>query len=170
MTTATQETDGAATTDGRVREIALPPDARALSTLPRIDYTDAFLLDTGYAQDRTGEEWARALVEEAPAATRKSLRQGWFWLGLRLGSTDDDRLVLGWPVHRSSEDFALLTASSLIGMEGQVLCKREQHGLLVATIIQLKNPIARLVWAATAPQHRRFVRHLLKEAGRRAGR
>jgi hypothetical protein len=166
MTTATQETDRTAT-QGRVREIALPADARALSMLPRVDYTDAFLLDTGQALERTGEEWARALLEEAPAATRKSLRRGWCLLGLRLGSTDDDRLVLGWAVRRSSEDFALLAAGSLIGMEGEVLCRREQHGLLVATFIQQKNPIARLVWAVTARQHRQVVRHLLKEVGRR---
>jgi hypothetical protein len=168
MTIGTHETERTAATEGRVREIALPADARALSTLPRLDYTDAFLLDTGQAQDRTGEQWARALLEDAPAGTRKSLRGGWFWLGLRLGSTDDDGLVLGWPVRRSSEDFALLAASSLIGMEGEVLCKREQHGLLVATFIQLRNPVTRLVWAVTAPQHRQVLRHLLKEAGRRA--
>ena len=41
------------------RQIALPEEARALSTLPRIDYEDAFLLDIGSARYRTGEQWAR---------------------------------------------------------------------------------------------------------------
>jgi hypothetical protein len=40
---------------GRVRQVTLPPAARALSTLSRVDYEDAFLLETGPAQDRTGE-------------------------------------------------------------------------------------------------------------------
>ncbi len=153
----------------QVREVALPPNARALATLSRVDYTDAFLLETGHAQDRTGEAWARAILEDAPSATRRTLRRAWFALGVRLGSTEDDRLVLGWAVRRNSPDFALLAASSLIGVEAEVLCKREQHELLFATFIQLKNPVARAVWAAISPRHRRVLRHLVKEAGRRAG-
>jgi hypothetical protein len=43
---------------GRVRQVTLPPAARALSTLSRVDYEDAFLVETGPAQDRTGEQWA----------------------------------------------------------------------------------------------------------------
>jgi hypothetical protein len=156
-------------TPGQVREVALPPNARTLTTLSRVDYTHAFRLETGQAQDRTGEEWARALLEDAPAATRMTLRRGWFALGVRLGSTEDERLVLGWPVRRSSPDFALLAASSLIGVEAEVLCKRDQHALLVATFIQVKNPVARAVWAGVSPRHRKVLRHLIKEASRRAG-
>jgi hypothetical protein len=44
---------------GRVRPTALPAGARELATLDRIDYEDAFLVDTGLAQDRTAERWAR---------------------------------------------------------------------------------------------------------------
>lgn len=98
-----------------------------------------------------------------------TLRRGWFGLGLRLGSTEDERLVLGWPVRRSSPDFALLAASSLTGVDAEVLCKRDQHALLVATFIQVKHPIARAVWAAVSPQHRKVLRHLIKEASRRGG-
>ncbi len=32
---------------GMVRQVAMPPGARALSTLSPIDYEDAFLIDTG---------------------------------------------------------------------------------------------------------------------------
>ncbi len=45
---------------GAVRQVTLPPAARALSTLSHVDYEDAFLVETGPAQDRTGEQWARA--------------------------------------------------------------------------------------------------------------
>jgi hypothetical protein len=38
---------------GTVRQVALPPAARALSTLSHIDYEDAFLVEIGPAQDRT---------------------------------------------------------------------------------------------------------------------
>ena len=152
-----------------MREVDLPPDARALTTLSRIDYTDACILDTARASDRTGEQWARAILEDAPSATRMTLRRGWFALGVRLGSTEDDRLVLGWQLRRTAPDFALLAARSLLGMEAEVLVKREAHGLLAATFMKLNNPIVRVFWAGFSPQHRRVVRHLLTQAGRRAG-
>lgn len=38
---------------GAVRQIAVPPAVRGLSTLSRIDYADSFLLDSGSAQSRT---------------------------------------------------------------------------------------------------------------------
>jgi phenylpyruvate tautomerase PptA (4-oxalocrotonate tautomerase family) len=157
------------TPDG-VRAVALPPDARALTTLDQVDYTDAFRVETGPAEERTAEECARALLEEAPAATRKMLRRGWFALGVRLGSTEDERLVLGWPVRLNSPDYVLLAARSLLGMEAEVLVKREQSTLLVATLMHLRNPLARAVWTAFAPKHRRVLNHLLKEAGTRARR
>jgi hypothetical protein len=168
MTTRTNPRGGSAIkTPGQVREVALPPDALALTTLSRVDYTDAFRLDAGRAQDRTGEEWARAMLEGAPAATRTRLRRGWFALGVRLGSANDDGRVLGWAVRRSSPEFAVLAASSLIGMEAEVVCKREPRGLLVATFMQLKNPVARTVWAVVSPRHRRVLRHLIQEMSRR---
>jgi hypothetical protein len=80
---------------GRVRQVTLPPAARSLSTLSRVDYEDAFLVETGPAHDRTGEQWARAILEYAPMSTRNALSRGWSALGLRLGSTQSDRFVLG---------------------------------------------------------------------------
>jgi hypothetical protein len=153
---------------GEVREVALPPEALTLATLARVDYTDSFRLELPRVRKLTGEEWARAILEDAPPSTRTMLRRGWFALGVRLGSPEDERLVLGWPVRRRTSEFALLATSSRLGMEAEVLLKREREALLVATLMQLKNPIARAVWTRFSPQHRRVVRHLLREAGRRA--
>ena len=151
-----------------VREVDLPPDARTLTTLPRVDYTDCSVLETARAGDRTGEQWARAMLEEAPAGMRTNLRRGWFALGVRLGSTDDPDLVLGWPIRRSSPDFALLAARSLFGMEAEILVKRLQDGVLAATFMRFSNPAVRVFWAGFGFQHRRVVRHLLVQAGRRS--
>jgi hypothetical protein len=57
----------------------------------------------------------------------------------------------------------LLVASSRLGLEREVLVKRQQHTLLVATFAQLENPIPRPVWAGVAPGHRHVVRHLLEQ-------
>src|SRR5829696_8709968 len=82
---------------GISRQVASPPAARALSMLSDVDY-EGRLVQTGPAQDRTGEEWVRAVLEDAPMRTRNALSMGWFALGLRLGSTRSDRSVLGWEV------------------------------------------------------------------------
>lgn len=155
-------------TPGEVREVAVSPAAQKLSTLSRVDYADAYLLEPDPIPERTAEQWARAILEDAPAATRRTLRRAWFALGVRLGSTADDRLVLGWEVRRATQDVALLAATSLIGIDAEVLCKREQNALLVASFMQLKNPVARVVWAIVAPRHRRVLRHLIRQADRRA--
>jgi hypothetical protein len=150
-----------------VREIDLPSEAGALTELSRVDYTDCFILKSTRG-DRTGEEWARALLEAAPSGTRNALRRGWRALGVRLGSTTNDRLVLGWQVRSSSPDFALLGAKSVFGMEAEVLIKREPNGVLAATLMKFNNPLVRIFWAGFSFQHRRVVRHLLVQAGRTA--
>jgi hypothetical protein len=42
-------------TPGRVRQVAVPPAARTLSTLSHIDDEDAILVETGPAQDHRSE-------------------------------------------------------------------------------------------------------------------
>ena len=61
---------------GRARPIGLPHAARALSTLSRIDYEDAFFVRPGPGLDRTGEQWARAVLEGAPRGMRARLLRG----------------------------------------------------------------------------------------------
>ena len=149
---------------GRVRQVTLPPAARALSTLSHVDYEDAFLVEAGQAQDRTGEQWARAVLEDAPPSTRKALSRGWSALGLRLGSTQSDRFVLGWEVRYITPDVALLGASGRLGLAGELLFQCQQHTFLFATFVQLENGIARGLWAGIAPRHRQVVRDLLEQA------
>ena len=152
----------------RVRQVSLPPAARAATTLDRVDYADAFVLTTGPASGRTAEEWARAMLEGAPAAVRDSLRRGWFALGLRLGPTGSERFVLGWELRRSTPDMALLGARSRIGMPAELLFERRDGDLLFATLVQHRNPLVRAVWAAVEPLHVQVVRRVLGRAGRAA--
>ena len=150
-----------------VRQVAVPPSARALSTLTRIDYEDAFLVETGPTAEQTGEQWARAIMEDAPAIMRTALPWGWFALGLKLGSTRSERLVLGWEVRRSAPDLALLGAGSRLGLPAELLFERRREALLCATFVQQDNRIARAVWAAVAPVHRPVVRYVLERAADR---
>jgi hypothetical protein len=148
-----------------VTQISLPADARALSTLPRIDYEDAFIVEG--AGERTPREWARAAIDDAPARVRARLYTGWLSLGLRLGPPWSSHRVLGWRVARSESDWLLLSARSWLGLRGELLFRSEADGLLFATMIQLTNPIARSVWARVTDTHQQVVRSLLTHAADR---
>jgi Protein of unknown function (DUF2867) len=147
---------------GRVRQIAVPEAARELSTLDRVDYADAFLLEAG--GERTPEQWARAILEDAPAPMRSSLLSGWTSIGLKVGRSEDS--ILGWQLRRSTPDHVLLGADSRIGMPGELLFKRAERGLLFATFVRQDNPAARALWAGVEPVHVRIVRRILEHAGR----
>ena len=153
------------TTAGTVSQIQPPADAMALSTLPRIDYADAFLVDSDV--ERTPEQWIRAVLHDAPLPVRTRLVSGWTALGLKLGPPSSPRRVLGWKVHRSGPGFVLLAADGRLGLGGELLFRREPRGLLFATFVQHSNPAARRAWTAITPTHQRVVRSLLTQAARR---
>ncbi|HEY7623063.1 MAG TPA: hypothetical protein VH834_25025 [Solirubrobacteraceae bacterium] len=143
-------------------QIAVPADARALGTLARIDYADAFLVAVDSAQKRTGEQWARAALEAAPDEMRRTLQRGWAALGLKLGMAPRDRSVLGWPIRRSAPEFVLLGTDSRIGMPAQLLFQRRPDALLFATFVQQDNAIARAAWGRVERVHVPIVRRLLE--------
>jgi hypothetical protein len=106
------------------------------------------------------------MLEGAPRSMRKTLRFGWFALGLKLDSTPSDRSVLGWEVRRSTPDHALLAAGSRLGTPAELLFKPQPDSLLFATFVQLQNPIVRAIWAGVGPKHREVVPYLLERAAR----
>ncbi len=150
---------------GRVRQVVLPADARELTTLARVDYEDAFVVDAGGR--RTAEQWARAVFDDAPLGVRAGLVSGWTALGLKLGGPGSARRVLGWKVQQSSPDVMVLAADSVLGLQAELLFRTEPRGLLFATLIQQNNPAARALWARTTARHQMVVRSLLDHAARR---
>jgi Protein of unknown function (DUF2867) len=144
------------------RRVTVPPDVGALSTLPTIDYADAYLVDTGAHQDWTAERWAVAVLEEAPKATRAQLLAGWSALGLK--GSDSDDAVLDWDVRRRSADAVLLGRESRIGMPGELLFMLRPDGLLFATFVSHHTAANRAMWAAVQPTHVRTVLALLDRA------
>jgi hypothetical protein len=155
------------TLESDIRQVAVPAPARALCTLSHIDYEDAFLIESCGAQERTAEQWVRAVMEDAPVAIKAKLLLGWSAIGLMPTVSASRRSVLGWEIRASTPDFVLLGRASLIGMPGELLFKRKRDALLFATFVQHDNLIARAVWAATEPRHVPIVRDLLEQAGRR---
>jgi hypothetical protein len=150
-----------------VHQIPASPEVRALSTLAHVDYADAFLVETPDAQSRTAEQWARAVLEDAPIATRSQLLSGWSSIGLKVRLGPPDRTVLGWRIRRNDPDLLLLGAHSWIGMPGELLFKRGQDAVVFATFVQRRNPIARLVWRRVEGPHVRIVSRILEQALKR---
>jgi hypothetical protein len=137
-----------------------------LSTLPRIDYCDAFLFDLGSAHDGSAEELMREVLEGAPLAVRTQLLSGWSTIGLKVRG-GAQRSLLGWEIRRAMPDHVLLGADSRIGMPGELLLRKEDGALLFATLVSQHNLLARAVWAVTEPVHVRVVREILTQASQR---
>ena len=167
MTTTTEQ--GRAGRASHVRQIALPADARELSTLSRVDYEDAFAVDADGR--RTAQQWVQAVFDDTPLAVRARLVSGWMGLGLKLGGPGSGRRVLGWKVAQSSPNVMLLAADSVLGLEAELLFRAEPRGLLFATFVQQNNAAARALWVRITATHQQIVRSLLEHAARReAGR
>jgi hypothetical protein len=163
MMTTTQRTyEG---TDRSVSAVTLPADARTLTTLSRIDYEDAFLLDAGV--ERSAEEWVHAMLSDAPLMVRSRLVAGWLALGLNLRGPWSAHRVLGWHVQHSDSDFVLLAADSWLGLRGQLLFRSEPRGLLFATFVQQNNPLVRSLWVKITHRHQQVVQSLLVHAAGR---
>jgi len=148
----------------RARQVAVPAVARARCTLRRVDYEDAFAVELGSAHVRTAEQWARAILEDAPLAMRNGLRRGWLALGLKLDATSSERSVLGWEVRRSTPDYVLLGADSRIGMPAELLVTGQKRAVHIATFLEHQSSAARAMWATFERAHRRIVPRVLVQA------
>lgn len=147
----------------RARQIPVPVDLPGQSMLPRVDYSDCFLVDTDGHPDRTARDWAEAVLEAAPAITRAELQAGWTALGLR--SSDSAGSVLGWAVRRQTAESVLLGKDSRIGMPGELLVSlAHPDGLLFATFVHHRTATARAMWTAVERTHVRKVLELLQRA------
>jgi hypothetical protein len=152
----------AALDTGPVRQIPVPDDVRELSTLPRVDYADAFLVDTGAHPERTAEQWAKAVLEEAPAAKQAQLLSGWLALGLKVGEPGPS--ILEWAVRSCTPNTLLLGRDSRTGMPGELVFMLREEGLLFGTFVHHRTPATRAVWAAVVRTHVRTVLGLLQRA------
>lgn len=150
-----------------IRQIPAPGTARALCGLSRIDYADAFVVENEAAHELTGQDWAKAVLADAPDAVKAKLLAGWAAIGLLPAVRAPRGSLLGWEIRSATADFVLYGRASLIGMPGELLFQREGGRLLFATFVQQDNPIARAVWAATESRHLSTVRSLLEQANRR---
>jgi hypothetical protein len=146
-------------------EVEVPVMVADLGLLDRVDYEDAFQVET--ASDRTPQELMRAFLEGAPR---------WFtlpWivvLGGGLLGVDPRVLrrpghLMGWKVLRDGPDAFVIGFDSPRGLTARLIAVTPPNRAIVATQIQLDTAYARALWAGGVRRgHRYFLPFLLARA------
>jgi hypothetical protein len=131
------------------------------------DYTDHFEAPITAARDRTPEQWARAVFEDAPGPLRglfaSSFRYG---LGLRLGPRTSPEHVLGWEIVDRQPDSITLESRSWF-LTSRLVFRAEGSCLTQSTLVHYDRRIATVLWPPVSILHRQIVPRLLARAGSR---
>ncbi|MER5785903.1 DUF2867 domain-containing protein [Streptomyces mobaraensis] len=162
----------------RARRVEVPQSLRKTEEFTDPHYASAYAIAVDDAHSRTPEQWARAAIEEAPAALRFFLRFGWTKvLGLRMGpKSGSAEHVLGWRITDSTPNTLTMDGhSGLFSAYNVVLT--EDSTLVWATAQHFKGRGAGLLWGLARPVHQIAVPYLLRRsckarqraAGRAAG-
>ncbi|MEW2355508.1 hypothetical protein [Spirillospora sp. NPDC029432] len=142
----------------------MPESARALSTLPAIDYADRFTLaaDTGAGPER----WARAMFGDVPTPGEWFVWRG--LLGLRLARGRSPDTVAGWRVAARGEGWILLEAASWF-LSGNLLVQAADGQVSLSTFLHYDRRLGRVVWPPLSAVHRRLVPGILRGAAAKTG-
>jgi hypothetical protein len=142
----------------------VPERVRSLCTFDAPDYIDSFTLHTLAARERSAEGWARAVLEEA-ALSRRSARQLWLAIGLRLGprpySADH---VQGWAIAGTGADWLRLETQSWY-LSAQAVCLVDDAEVSLSVSLRYDNgPVGKLMWTLVEGPHRGAVPIMLRQA------
>ena len=133
---------------------AVPPRLRTHSQLSRVDYQDAFAIESASVPARTPEQWAGAVIESSSPRGGQALWSIFSGLGV----------LPRWELRAASDDVAVLGGSSGMGLSAELLFECRKQTLLLATLVRSANPGARAAWMGLSLVHRRVVPLLLKRA------
>jgi hypothetical protein len=143
-----------------------PGEPEAVAGEPfRSDYADAF--EVTPSEPRTAEEWARATLEQGPSALRGFIMFGWRFvlrLRLRLGPSDSENCVAGWPVLLRTPDTVVLgVASGAIG-HARLTFRSNPAIVQAPSNVSFERPGGRAMWWVAGLLHRRILPYLLGHA------
>ena len=147
----------------RTSNVAMPAGVAVLKLLDRVDYQDAYSLET--RARLTPEAWMRLFLAGSPSALGGFV--GSVFTILRLGSTSPGAADQwsGWQVvHNGPEEFVLGTELG-IGLTARLIALTPPGHAVIATQVRLDGHPARAVWSVIAPIHRRAAVSFLNHAG-----
>lgn len=150
-----------------VRRVDADQTLLTAGALAHVDHVDVHEFPAA-GRTRTPEAWSREILEGASAVMRGRLRTGWTMLGLPL-QHDAAGTVAGWQIAHGDAEMIVLRADSRLGLCGRLITHTTGDTVTFATLVQLNNPVARLVWGRVLPTHLGVVQSLVEGAAERAG-
>jgi hypothetical protein len=147
---------------GRVRLAS--PTTGSTAAPQEHDFACAYAVAIASDDNRSSEQWARAVWEEAPAPLRWFMLAGWrLVLGFRLGPRDSPDHVLGSRiVDRGPGETVCQLRSGFLNAHNTF---RKVDGTFVwSTFVTYERPMARVIWPPVSLVHRLLVRIALRRA------
>jgi hypothetical protein len=142
----------------------VPEAVRALTTLTKPDYIDLFTVTTPVATDKSAEEWARAVLEQAPLS-RRNARRLWRVMGLRLGPPRSPDHVQGWMIAARGDNWLRVETASWY-LTAQAICLVEETQVSLSLSLRYDRRVGALAWALVSGPHQRAVPVMLRQAVR----
>lgn len=123
------------------------------------DYADCFRVAS--VPGTTAADWAQAALRGADGAFSRVVWQG--ILGFELVASGTPGTLVGWPIRVDSpERFVLQTDGPL--MAGRMAFELSDDEVRWTTSLHYHRSIARIIWAAAGPAHRRLAPRSLGRA------
>lgn len=147
---------------GRVRVAS--PTTGSVAASQEHDFACAYVVAIAADDNRSSEQWARAVWEGAPAPLRWFMLAGWrLVLGLRLGPLHSSDHILGWRiVDRGPGETVCQLPSGFLDSHNVF---RKVDGTFVwSTFVTYRRPVARVIWPPVSLLHRVLVRIALRRA------
>ncbi len=140
------------------------PKAGSTAAPREHDFACAYEIAIARDDNRSSEQWARAVWEGAPAPLRWFMLAGWrLVLGLRLGPRHSPDHILGWRIADRGPGETVCQLHSGFLDAHNVFGKAD--GMLVwSTFVTYRRPMARLIWPPAALLHRLLARIALRRA------
>ncbi len=131
------------------------------------DYDDSFQTPRAAADERTPEQWARAVFEEAPGPVRWFLLAGFrYGLNLRLAPRTSPAHIFGWAIIDRQPDSITIESRSWY-LTSRLLFETEPAHVKLSTHVRYDRPIAKSLWPPVSILHRQILPRLLRHAAAR---
>ncbi len=131
------------------------------------DYDDSFAAPHAAADERTPEQWARAVFEQAPRPVRWFLLIGFrYGLGLKFGPWSSPEHVLGWAIIDRSPDSVTIESRSWF-LTSRLVFRAETTRVTQSTYVRYDRRIAAIIWPPVSVLHRQIVPRILRHAATR---
>jgi hypothetical protein len=146
----------------------VPFDEPLPSGFSGYDYADAYDVEVAATDPRSAEEFAREALEQSPAALRRFIVSAHrYVLRFRLAPLHAPGQVLGWRIAESTPDLVRLEAESPLAHATLIGRRVEPTRVRLTTVMAYRRPaVARAIWTAVGPAHRRIAPYLLERAAR----